>query len=145
MADSPLHDNPRSPKDKDPLDFSDQFNTKLSAKEEEDYQKWAKAAGREKDAYDYDMRGAWKEGIDANAEGHFPDTYKKPNHPSFSDESKYHDGKEHKGGKWSQKDGRDKFKPGATNLKMHGAEGLRGYFSDKARVGDTTDLELDEE
>lgn len=141
---SPLYDNPRSPKD-DPLDYTDQYNTKLSADEEKAYRKWAKEKGRERDTYDYDMRGAWKEGIDANEEGHFPDTYKKPNHPSFSDESQYHGKDGHKGGKWSRENGRDKFSPGETNLKMHGRKGLIDYFSDKARVGDTTDLVLPED
>lgn len=35
---------------------------------------------------DYDMK-KYKEGNKVNSSGHFPDTYKKPNHPTFSKES----------------------------------------------------------
>lgn len=35
----------------------------------------------------------------AKGKGHFPDTFKNPVHPTFSDESKYST-PEHKGGKW---------------------------------------------
>lgn len=128
---SKLYDNPRSPKS-DPRDFSNQYNTELSDEDEKGYQKWAKEKGRTKDDYDYDMRGAWKEGVQQSENGHFPDTYKKPNHPTFSDESKYHGKDGNEGGKWAKKDG-DKytFTPGKTNMKHWKADELRGYFSER--------------
>ncbi len=129
MADDPLHDNPRSPKEADPRDFTEQFNTKLSKQDEAEYQKWAKGAGREKDTYDYDMRGAWKEGVTAGENGHFPDTYKKPNHPTFSDESQYHGKDGNEGGTWGKAGERHTFKPGKTNLKHFSPEELQDYFS----------------
>ena len=40
---------------------------------------------------DYDLRGAWKAGSQRapGSGGHMADTFKKPNHPTFSDQSKY--------------------------------------------------------
>lgn len=81
-------------------DFSDKFNTQLTEDEEKQYQAWAKKIGHERDVYDYDLRGAWKAGAVQAENGHFPDTFKKPNHPTFSVESKYHDGKKYVGGHW---------------------------------------------
>lgn len=138
---SPLYDNPASPQAVDPRDMTGQFNTKLSDEDEAKYQQWAKQHKREKDTYDYDMRGAWKDGGEQSENGHYPDTYKKPNHPTFSDESRYHKG-EYKGGKWSTKDGRDTFTPGETNLKNFTPDEMRGYFK---QVEPDSDLVLPEE
>ena len=47
------------------------------------------------------MRGAWKSGADQADNGHFPDTFKKPNHPTFSVESQYNGEKDDlNGGTW---------------------------------------------
>jgi hypothetical protein len=82
-------------------DLTNQYNTPLTPDEETRYQEWAKQNHREGDSFDYDMRGAWKEGIQADpSTGHFPDTYKKPNHPTFSDESQYHGADGRMGGHW---------------------------------------------
>lgn len=131
MADlPPIYTHPTSDMtpEVDERDYTDKHNTKLSAKEEAEYQKWAKANKREKDSYDYDMRGAWKEGIKEDDNGHFPDTYKKPNHPTFSDESKYHGTEGYQGGKWTEKDGKEKFSVGKTNRMHWSKEELQDYF-----------------
>jgi hypothetical protein len=107
----------------DPLDYSDRYNTKLSDADEQAYQKWAKQNGRENDTYDYDMRGAWLAGAKAGDNGHFPDTYKKPNHPTFSTESIYN-GNGNYGGSW----GDNSFTPGTTNLMLHSVPELQDYF-----------------
>lgn len=131
---NPLHDNPRSKEvagesEKDAMDYSDKHNTKLSDDDEAKYQKWAKANKREKDTYDYDMRGAWKEnGGKQSDNGHFPDTYKKPNHPTFSDESKYHGTDGNEGGKWSKNGDRDIFTPGKTNKALRSKEERQEYL-----------------
>lgn len=41
---------------------------------------------------DYDFRGAYQAAIldKYNSNSHFPDTFKKPNHPTFSNESIYY-------------------------------------------------------
>lgn len=92
--------------------FTDKFNTKLSPAEEVKFQSWisdqSKKDGkdRSRDLADYDMRGFWKDNNAKQAEnGHFPDTYKKPNHPTFSKESIYNgaklpNGEIAKGGTW---------------------------------------------
>jgi hypothetical protein len=69
--------------------------------------------------------------------GHFPDTYKKPNHPTFSDESIYHgkdlgldNGMKAEGGHWDTGDNEKlTFTPGKTNLMFHSAQDLIDYFA----------------
>ena len=134
---NPLHDNPRSPKDEDGSDYTDRYNTKLSDDDEAEYQKFAgehkKKTGRDlsKDDYDYDTRGWWKSGGATADNGHGPDTYKKPNHPTFSDESVYHGKDGSEGGKWSKKDGRDKFTPGKSNRQHWKPDDLKRYFQER--------------
>lgn len=82
------------------LDLTNQYNTKLSPEQETAYQGWLKTlSAKQRNTYDYDLRGAFKAGIQPNADGHFPDTYKKPNHPTFSNESQYANA-QHPGGSW---------------------------------------------
>lgn len=65
------------------------FNTVLSPGDEAKFKDWkAKYAPRDSGA-DYDLRGAFKAGLTPAANGHWPDTFKKPNHDTFSNESKY--------------------------------------------------------
>ncbi|MBN1980535.1 MAG: hypothetical protein JW795_03325 [Chitinivibrionales bacterium] len=109
------------------------FDTQLNQENEQRFQNWVKAVsklrGRDisKDTEDYDLRGYWINGgyKDTTGQGHMPDTYKKPNHPTFSNESIYHDGKNYVGGTW---EGDSVFVPGATNLRTYGAQGLQRYF-----------------
>lgn len=73
-------------------DQEPKYGTKLSQKEETSYQKWR--AGLPKALQyegDYDLRGLYKSNPNAkpSANMHFPDTYKLPNHPTFSNESRY--------------------------------------------------------
>ncbi len=116
--------------------YRDQYNTKLSEKDEAEYQKWAKRTGRANDDEDYDMRGAWLEakekGISLeNEKGHFPDKYKKPNHPTFSNESKYNGAEGARGGTWSKtSDGRPMYTPG-RDLSDEEAQKLQKYFAEK--------------
>lgn len=79
------------------------YETKLSKKEEKEFEAWLKKSKEdgtileEDDGQDYDFRGFWKDKIknasdkdeDYSSETHFLDTYKKPNHETFSVESKY--------------------------------------------------------
>lgn len=108
-------------------DYSDRYNTKLTPEEEAAYQAWAQANNRTKDVYDYDMRGYYKSGEAQSDNGHFPDTYKKPNHPTFSDQSMYHNVDGNVGGHW---DGDTAFTPGPTNIDIHGMDELRRYMKD---------------
>ena len=68
--------------------------TPLAPTEEVMFQDWAKRNNVRLDPgwnEDYDMRGLWKAnpGAVPDARGHWPDTYKLPNHPTFSDQSQY--------------------------------------------------------
>lgn len=117
-----------------PVSYRDQYNTRLSPEDEAAYQAWAKKNGRENDVEDYDMRGAWLEakqkGVSLeDGRGHFPDTYKKPNHPTFSDQSKYNGEGGVKGGTWSKtEDGRDVFTPN-RDLSPQEQQSLKEYFA----------------
>lgn len=67
----------------------DDYNTKLSPDEEKQFQIW-KAQNAPKDSgADYDLRGAYKAQLEKSDNGHWEDTFKKPNHPTFSEESQY--------------------------------------------------------
>lgn len=108
-----------------PKDMTNYMNTPLSATQQADYNTKFSPG----DSYDYDMQGWYKDnqGADPKSEGvHYPDTYKKPNHPTFSDQSQYSRGD---AGSWGKDDsGADTFTPGSQNLKMHGEQGLKDYF-----------------
>lgn len=114
----------------DPRDFSNKYNTQLSPKEELMFQAWAAKNGKTKDTYDYDLRGAWKEiqsgNMKAADNGHLGDKYKKPNHPTFSDQSVYSGKDGYVGGKWGNEGGKDTFTPGKGN--MYQPQELQRYF-----------------
>ena len=97
-------------------DLSNAYNTPLSNDEELAYQQWLASRGMQpgQESYDYDMRGFFK-GAGAQADnGHFPDTFKKPNHPTFSNQSMYADPVAQPGGQWGTNlGGQDTFAPGA--------------------------------
>jgi hypothetical protein len=113
-------------------DFTDKYNTKLSKDDEAKFQSWAEQSGHAGDTRDYDMRGWWKKnGSNGQTDerGHFTDEFKKPNHPTFSDESKYDGADGNKGGKWGGTDDAPTFTPSQTNLKNMSADELQDYFS----------------
>ena len=100
------------------------FVTELGNKKEQQFQDWyAEAAANlgldpNPDAYEqaYDYRGYWLNNRDADISSpgfHFPDTWKQPQHPTFSNESVYAKGIDGVG-HW---DG-DKFIPGYFNNVM---------------------------
>jgi hypothetical protein len=132
----------------DPLDYSGKYNTPLPPQDEATYQQWvgqqSQAAGRNvaNDTYDYDMRGWWKANNGAPLEGgHLTDQYKKPNHPTFSDQSQYNGVDGMQGGKWQQGDDKNwSFTPGATN--MYSAPELQDYFQ-RVEPGNTVNLSGD--
>ena len=115
-------------------DFTQKYNTRLSPLEEKAYNTWVAQNNRGNDVYDYDLRGAWKElmsGQMTQAEnGHLGDKYKKPNHPTFSDESIYHGVDGYYGGTWGQSPdvNQTTFTPSETNLKNMSPKALQRYF-----------------
>ena len=102
------------------------YDTELSPEEEA---KFAAQFPDPQSTRDYDMRGAFKAGIGAAGNGHYPDTYKKPNHITFSDQSIYHGKDGNFGGKWEKLEGgKWAFTPGPTNIKNYSMEQLADYF-----------------
>lgn len=111
-----------------------------------DYSDWLKyrsrLAGRDisKDTQDYDLK-SYYDSLKYNpgeagkydpktTEAHLPDTYKLPNHPTFSQDSMYHIPGIQEGGKWSEgKDKKWNFKPSDLNLQNMSAEHLQDYFN----------------
>lgn len=84
------------------------FETKLNDTEEVEFQKWKKQYAPKDSGHDYDLRGAFKAGLKPDSKtGHWPDTFKKPNHPTFSNESKYAKDRPDLAGHWEG----DKYVP----------------------------------
>lgn len=68
-----------------------EYDTELGAAGEAHYQEWKKSLPEQlQSEQDYDLRGYYQETGGEDAEGHLTDRYKKPNHPTFSKESKYY-------------------------------------------------------
>jgi len=91
---------------------------------------------------DYDMPAARAAGLQPDARGHLPDTYKLPNHPTFSSQSRYSadpgtpgwQGGE-RGGTWSRLPGQGAeggepwmFTPGPSNLQRFTPDEMHSYF-----------------
>jgi hypothetical protein len=78
---------------------------------------------------DYDYDAAKAAGVTPDERGHMPDTYKLPNHMTFSDESVYHGQNGEQGGRWDSLGGdRWAFTPGTTNLRYHSIPEMQQYF-----------------
>jgi hypothetical protein len=126
-----------------PPDLSDKFNTPLNAREEANFQDWLKDFSRQKgydarkDLADYDLRGMFKSGEALSENGHGSDKWKKPNHPTFSDESVYSGGDNGVGGKWVDKgDGKYIFQASDANLKYRNGADLKTYFQNNEKGND---------
>jgi len=117
-------------------DYTDKYNTELDADEEQAFKEWleknSERHGRDlsKDLTDYDLRGLFKELQGGELpEGHGPDTHKKPNHPTFSTDSKYHGTDGNDGGEWTtDENGNDVYTPSKTNLSHYTPAELRAYW-----------------
>ncbi len=80
------------------LKFWDEYNTPLDDMEQLRYNdqnthSWDRGA--------YDAQGFWKDGRTVDSRGHGTDLYKKPNHPTFSNQSQNHSWKT-PGGVWGK-------------------------------------------
>lgn len=109
------------------------FNTKLSSEDETKFQAWKQTYAPKDSGDDYDLRGAYKAGLTPADNGHWPDTYKKPNHPTFSDQSIY--AGYGNPGKWEG----DKYIPGTkekTSFGFNDAKGEQDTLTQGDVVGD---------
>jgi hypothetical protein len=130
--------------------FSGLYNTELTPSEEAQYRSWILAMnvarGRNigADQEDYDTRGYWKnfvkagktepdkfvvadDGLRMTSGSHGPDTFKKPNHPTFSTESVYSNN-QWQGGSWGQEGDKPFFVPGRANMETWTPEARAKYF-----------------
>ena len=112
--------------------MKDQFNTELSPLEEMMFNKWlAEKSSLDKrdvslDLPEYDWRGWWKENSgELTKGGHVTDKYKKPQHPTFSNDSMYHGVAGAEGGIWRKDDKGEFFKPGRSNIPSRVKEYLK--------------------
>lgn len=80
------------------------------------------------DTYDYDLRGWYQQNGAQDLTGaHLTDEFKKPNHPTFSDQSQYSGVGGMQGGQWAQQpNGSYSFTPGSTNV--YSVPELQDYF-----------------
>ncbi len=77
------------------------YNTVLNRDDETQFQAWKARYAPRDSGEDYDLRGAYKAGLTPDPQtGHWPDTFKKPNHPTFSDQSQYAPLAPEKAGSW---------------------------------------------
>lgn len=109
------------------------YTTNLSPAEEKQYQQWRqKLPGELKNDKDYDLRGQFKENpnVKPSENLHFQDTYKRPNHITFSDQSQYHDPNNGIiGGHWGVVNGKDVFYASKRNIDNAGGwDKLQNYF-----------------
>jgi len=123
--------------------FYNNFNTNLTPSEQKKFNDWVDKASKvrgynmHEDKLNYDLQGYWKN-IGKNSpvgKGHFVDTYKKPNHPTFSNQSQYSgtpnpQGGIFKGGTWTQSaDGQWSYMPSPEMLThTESLQGLRQYM-----------------
>ena len=111
------------------------YNTPLTPEEQQQFQAWGANQPRDPlaEMHDYDLQGWWKAnpGTDLSS-GHLTDKWKKPNHPTFSNESQYHGVDDNEGGKWISL-GNDKytFQPGRTNFDYHKIQDMQNYFQNR--------------
>lgn len=84
----------------------DGYDTPLGAADQEAYKAWKMIHAPKDSGQDYDLRGAYKSGMVQDPEtNHFGDQFKKPNHPTFSDQSQYAVGDElNRAGHWNGDD-----------------------------------------
>lgn len=120
-----------------------QFNTPLTPDEQQQFQAWGAQQPKNPQAemQDYDLQGWWKANPGQNlGDGHLTDQWKKPNHPTFSDQSIYHGVDGNEGGRWTEL-GNEKysFTPGRTNFDNHPIQNMKNYFQ-QVEPGNTLDV-----
>lgn len=92
------------------------------------YQSQLQGRDISQDEHDYDLESYYNN-LKANPieNGHLPDTYKKPNHPTFSDQSMYHIPGVQEGGNWNEK---AEFTPSEHNLDNMPNDVMQRYFNE---------------
>lgn len=125
--------------------FKNKYNTELTSSEEADFSKWAakesQKQGRDilNDMGAYDVKGFWKSGDYKNmdSDNHGTDTWKKPNHPTFSNQSKYHGADGWYGGNWTDKTG---YQPSKQTLETYGPDYYNWMFKSEPGRSEYLDM-----
>jgi len=110
----------------------DDFNTMLSPDQERAFQSWKSQNAANDSGADYDLRGAYLANMQRDPEnGHMGDRFKKPNHPTFSDQSQYATGDQRdRAGFWVGPEGPDQtFVPPVATKRRGGQVMLRAGFA----------------
>ena len=114
-------------------DYTNLFNTYLPPEQEALFDAWLASEnirqGRNvrNDMQDYDLKGMWLAGDSFGGDnGHGTDRHKKPNHPTFSNQSKFSGVGGMEGGTWASSPVGAVFEVGATNL--YSPQELQAYF-----------------
>jgi hypothetical protein len=116
--------------------YVDKFNTPLNKKEQKEFDQWAakesKRRGRNilMDKGAYDVQGFWKSGDykKMDKDNHGTDTWKKPNHPTFSNQSNYHGLDGFYGGNWTNEAG---YQPSKQTADMYGPSYYSRLFAEE--------------
>lgn len=114
--------------------FQEHYNTPIPADKQQDFEKWkfqqslAQKRDITKDAVDYDIQGAAMVVQQPGSNGHGSDQFKKPNHPTFSDQSQYSGQDGYQGGHWAEGPRGVQFTPSETNRVMWSPEQRVRYF-----------------
>jgi len=116
---------------------SKKYETKLPPAKEVEFKKWesglrAKGIIHQQDqGQDYDFRGAFAAGVQPDKPGeHWPDTFKKPNHETFSIHSKYAVGENAKhAGSWQGEGPNAKYIPPKERHPNNGRPTAEDYYN----------------
>jgi hypothetical protein len=105
------------------------YDTALTPQQETGFQSWRAGLPQNlQGTEDYDLRGAYLGAANEAANGHLPDTWKKPNHMTFSQESIY-SSPEHQGGRWVDAGGgKWVFFASPENMRQHDPATIVDYF-----------------
>lgn len=109
-----LHKTGNLPKYAEGGSVGDDFNTAVP--DEAAFQAWKAINAPRDSGADYDLRGAYLANLQRDANDHMNDRFKKPNHPTFSDQSQYAVGNQQdRAGFWLGHEGPDQtFVPPAA-------------------------------
>lgn len=109
------------------------YKHNVEAEPDHGYTKWLNTLPeRLRETNDYDLKGYFDKygAVNLIGDAHLTDEFKKPNHVTFSKESKY-SSNETPGGEWRQSsDKKWEFVPSPWNLKNVGLDSLQTYFKE---------------
>lgn len=118
--------------------MADNYTTQLTPDMEAAYQQWRAKLPRDlQNEVDYDLRGAFLDSVKADGRLHMTDKFKKPNHITFSDGSKYST-PANPGGQWLPTGQRNPLMPNQdqfafwaspANARRSGINDLNNYFN----------------